>query len=135
MISSSTSTTSTVNEKADSHTKKSLDLPSKNGEAPGTEASALPDTSDESPPEIQDEEKGHGNSKPTFTGFDPASFPDGGLKAWLALSGSFCCLFCSFGWINCESIHHLATSLLVIPADQLSAQASASSRLIIKKIN
>ena len=32
---------------------------------------------------------------------DPASFPDGGLSAWLVVAGGFCCLFCSFGWINC----------------------------------
>ena len=31
---------------------------------------------------------------------DPRSFPDGGLQAWLVVSGAFCCLFCSFGWIN-----------------------------------
>lgn len=31
---------------------------------------------------------------------DPDSFPDGGWEAWLAVSGAFCCLFCSFGWIN-----------------------------------
>lgn len=33
---------------------------------------------------------------------DPKSFPDGGFKAWLVVSGGFFCLFCSFGWINCE---------------------------------
>ncbi|KAF2147540.1 uncharacterized protein K452DRAFT_199557, partial [Aplosporella prunicola CBS 121167] len=33
-------------------------------------------------------------------GFDPASFPDGGRAAWLCALGSFCALFCSFGWIN-----------------------------------
>ena len=31
---------------------------------------------------------------------DPRSFPDGGLQAWLTVSGGFACLFCSFGWIN-----------------------------------
>ena len=34
-------------------------------------------------------------------GTDPSAFPDGGLEAWLVVSGAFCCLFCSFGWINC----------------------------------
>ena len=33
--------------------------------------------------------------------WDPSQFPDGGLKAWLVVAGAFCCLFCSFGWINC----------------------------------
>ena len=33
-------------------------------------------------------------------GIDPASFPDGGLEAWLVVSGGFACLFSSFGWIN-----------------------------------
>jgi hypothetical protein len=32
----------------------------------------------------------------------PSQFPDGGAKAWLVVAGGFCCLFCSFGWINCE---------------------------------
>lgn len=31
---------------------------------------------------------------------DPSQFPDGGMKAWLTVIGSFCCLFVSFGWIN-----------------------------------
>lgn len=35
---------------------------------------------------------------------DPKSFPDGGWEAWLVVSGAFCVLFCSFGWINCEKI-------------------------------
>ncbi|KAF2674596.1 MFS general substrate transporter [Microthyrium microscopicum] len=36
--------------------------------------------------------------------WDPSQFPDGGLKAWLVVAGSFSCLFCSFGWINCIGI-------------------------------
>ncbi|KAI4210181.1 MAG: hypothetical protein LQ351_006935 [Letrouitia transgressa] len=43
-------------------------------------------------------------SKPPIAGFDPSSFPDGGLQAWLVVSGAFCCLFCSFGWINCIGV-------------------------------
>ena len=42
--------------------------------------------------------------------WDPSEFPDGGLKAWLVVLGAFCCLFCGFGWINCEL--HIASSLL-----------------------
>lgn len=30
----------------------------------------------------------------------PAAFPDGGFQAWACTFGAFCCLFCSFGWIN-----------------------------------
>lgn len=33
---------------------------------------------------------------------DPKSFPDGGWEAWLVVSGAFCVMFCSFGWINCQ---------------------------------
>jgi hypothetical protein len=33
---------------------------------------------------------------------DPSSFPEGGLKAWTVVAGAVCCLFVSFGWINCE---------------------------------
>jgi MFS family permease len=35
---------------------------------------------------------------------DPASFPDGGLTAWLCVFGAFCSLFASFGWINCIGV-------------------------------
>ncbi|KAI9840705.1 MAG: hypothetical protein M1838_003939 [Thelocarpon superellum] len=35
---------------------------------------------------------------------DPSSFPDGGLKAWSVVLGGFCCLFVSFGWINCIGV-------------------------------
>ncbi|KAF2158984.1 hypothetical protein M409DRAFT_71332 [Zasmidium cellare ATCC 36951] len=34
----------------------------------------------------------------------PSQFPDGGLQAWLVVAGSFCFVFCSFGWINCIGI-------------------------------
>jgi len=37
-------------------------------------------------------------------GVNPADFPDGGLEAWLVVLGGWCCLFCSFGWINCIGI-------------------------------
>lgn len=37
----------------------------------------------------------------------PSQFPDGGAKAWLVVLGGFCCLFCSFGWINCKSFSSL----------------------------
>ncbi|KAE8548927.1 hypothetical protein EYB25_009310 [Talaromyces marneffei] len=30
----------------------------------------------------------------------PSPAPDGGLTAWSVLAGSWCVLFCSFGWIN-----------------------------------
>jgi MFS family permease len=35
---------------------------------------------------------------------DPSEFPDGGIKAWTVVLGSFCCLFVSFGWINCIGV-------------------------------
>ncbi|CAN9211193.1 unnamed protein product [Alternaria alternata] len=36
--------------------------------------------------------------------YHPNQFPDGGRDAWLCLLGSFCCLFCSFGWVNCLGV-------------------------------
>ena len=36
--------------------------------------------------------------------WDPSQFPDGGLAAWSVVAGAFCCVFCSFGWINCEIV-------------------------------
>lgn len=38
------------------------------------------------------------------SGPNPADFPDGGLKAWSVALGGWCCLFTSFGWINCIGI-------------------------------
>lgn len=34
----------------------------------------------------------------------PSQFPDGGKDAWLCLLGGFCCLICSFGWLNCLGV-------------------------------
>jgi hypothetical protein len=36
-------------------------------------------------------------AKPAWT---PSPAPDGGFNAWSVLAGSWCVLFCSFGWIN-----------------------------------
>ncbi|KAH7078453.1 major facilitator superfamily domain-containing protein [Paraphoma chrysanthemicola] len=36
--------------------------------------------------------------------FHPSQFPDGGKNAYLCLLGGFCCLFCSFGWLNCLGV-------------------------------
>ena len=41
---------------------------------------------------------------PVHPMMDPASFPDGGLKAWLTVLGGSCCLFVSFGWVNCIGV-------------------------------
>lgn len=35
---------------------------------------------------------------------DPSSFPEGGAKAWLTVTGASACLFVSFGWVNCVGI-------------------------------
>ncbi|TIA03892.1 monocarboxylate permease-like protein-like protein [Aureobasidium pullulans] len=36
--------------------------------------------------------------------FDPSQFPDGGTNAWLCALGGSCCLFASFGWLNCIGV-------------------------------
>lgn len=50
------------------------------------------------------------NSTATSTdaekGESPGPAPDGGLTAWLALLGSWCMLFCTFGLINSERHHN-----------------------------
>jgi hypothetical protein len=54
--------------------------------------------------------------------FDPRDNPDGGFDAWLVVLGAFCCMFCSFGWINCESLLPLlstASCIAVFTASQL----------------
>jgi hypothetical protein len=49
------------------------------------------------------EEGGKSTTKPTSPNpWDPSQFPDGGLAAWLVVAGALCCVFCSFGWLNCE---------------------------------
>ena len=40
------------------------------------------------------------------------SCPDGGIRAWMVVLGGFCCLFCSFGWINCRFGYHIVTITL-----------------------
>ncbi|KAL3461866.1 major facilitator superfamily domain-containing protein [Aspergillus heterothallicus] len=47
-----------------------------------------------------DQEKGKTQIKAESTHPDPSEFPDGGRKAWLVVIGGWCCLFCSYGWIN-----------------------------------
>lgn len=55
----------------------------------------------------QDIEKGvevaTANAAPP-AGPNPADFPDGGVKAWTVVVGSWCCLFASMGWINCIGV-------------------------------
>lgn len=69
-----------------------------------TEANIMPATANES--QGADVENGlakaNVDDKAKSGMIDPSSFPDGGWEAWLAVSGAFCCLFCSFGWINGE---------------------------------
>lgn len=63
----------------------------------------MPETADE-PQELDLEKALEAEGKPKPPGvMDPASFPDGGAKAWLATSGAFACLFCSFGWVRASS--------------------------------
>jgi MFS family permease len=40
----------------------------------------------------------------TMNPWHPSQFPDGGKSAYLCLLGAFCCLFCSFGWLNCLGV-------------------------------
>ena len=40
----------------------------------------------------------------TVSPFHPSQFPEGGKDAYLCLLGGFCCLFCSFGWLNCLGV-------------------------------
>ncbi|CAI6335742.1 unnamed protein product [Periconia digitata] len=49
-------------------------------------------------------EKAAGSAPEPISPFHPSQFPDGGKDAWLCLLGSACCLFCSFGWLNCVGV-------------------------------
>ena len=53
---------------------------------------------------VNDPEKA-GEEKPApVNPMHPSQFPDGGAKAWSVLFGAWCCLFVSFGWINCIGV-------------------------------
>ena len=52
-------------------------------------------------------EKGEVSKRPPPGIMDPASFPDGGVKAWTTVLGGFCALFVSFGGLK----HHGSLSL------------------------
>ncbi len=53
-------------------------------------------------PAIDDEKAS--SPKPLLSTLEAADFPDGGLKAWSVVLGAWCCLFTSFGWINCIGV-------------------------------
>jgi hypothetical protein len=63
---------------------------------------------------------------------DPRAFPDGGWEAWSVVLGSFCALFVSFGWINCNIPSFCLTCL---PLIMFSAKVSACSRTTINCTN
>lgn len=69
-----------------------------------TEANILPDVEQSGRLPNGDSEKGGVPAPPPNPMMDPKSFPDGGLDAWLCVTGGFCALFCSFGWINCIGV-------------------------------
>lgn len=76
----------------------------------------MPKTVDE-PQKLDLEAGGQDESLGKLSPTDPRSFPDGGLEAWLSVSGAFCCLFCSFGWINGDYYARHSTCLRTV-ADQ-----------------
>ena len=96
-----------------------------------TEANILPETAGE--PQDVDLEKAQQEEKPKGPpGFDPSSFPDGGLEAWLAVSGAFCCLFCSFGWINGNTTPRFISQWLLIGfAIQLLVSSRRTMRWVL----
>ncbi|KAK3060548.1 hypothetical protein LTS18_008309, partial [Coniosporium uncinatum] len=60
-----------------------------------TEANILP---------LTETEPQDGGKAPPALRFNPADIPDGGLQAWSVVIGGFCCMFVSFGWINCIGV-------------------------------
>ncbi|KIN01011.1 hypothetical protein OIDMADRAFT_122536 [Oidiodendron maius Zn] len=83
----------------DSHERPSLDdIRSQDKE---TEGNIFPELETVAEADL---EKAAAPPQPVAGGINPADFPDGGLEANLALLGGWCCLFCSFGWINCIGV-------------------------------
>jgi hypothetical protein len=75
------------------------------------------DESKESSPNMMPEKQDI-ESSASDTAADTASIvqnpaPDGGLEAWLVVSGAWCASFCSFGWINSQ----LSSNNLVASGD------------------
>lgn len=62
-------------------------------------------------------------SLPATSNPDPNAPPDGGLAAWTTVLGGFCCVFASFGWVNCMYIFRCVRTLQL-----LTAQASVYSK-------
>ncbi len=102
MASSSSSDDATgIEKRAAPNIRRSLSPRTSNSEMSKTEANILPDTAQERAD--LDVEQGDPQLKTQqHLGTGPGDFPDGGLQAWLVVSGAFCCLFCSFGWVNGE---------------------------------
>lgn len=78
-----------------------------------TEAHILPETGETPEGDLED---ARSEPSPMPPGLDPASFPDGGVEAWTVVAGAFCCLFVSFGWINCRLRYDCSHGLLVLTA-------------------
>lgn len=53
----------------------------------------------------QDNEKAPEDTEQAVTKSAVGECPDGGLAAWLVVFGTWCCSFCSFGWINSKIKH------------------------------
>jgi hypothetical protein len=62
--------------------------------------------------------------------FDPRDNPDGGREAWLVVLGAFCCMFCSFGWINCESLFPLLSTASYVDSPWLHNHLLSNGVLI-----
>ena len=69
-----------------------------------TEATILPESQGIANADIEEEAQSEKRRAPVTGGANPADFPDGGFEAWTVVLGGWCCLFCSFGWINCVGI-------------------------------
>lgn len=67
-----------------------------------TIANIFPESAAEAEADL--EKAGKAPVVPQKGGIDPASFPDGGFEAWSVVVGAWCCLFVSFGWINCIGV-------------------------------
>lgn len=89
-----------VNNEKNSITNNGYINPSLSSVTLNTEARSLPETAHL--PEAGLEEVKGEESTPFPFKTDPSSFPDGGFQASLVVLGTFCCFFCSFGWIGCE---------------------------------
>lgn len=84
--------------------RRSADVSRIGSQNKATEANIFPEPKVTAEADLERNDAVPKTQAPAAGGTSPADFPDGGFQAWLVVLGSWCCLFVSFGWINCVGV-------------------------------